>query len=194
MAEWWSTRWYTPLVTLGALMLGLLVAGIAVMEMFASEVPSADAPDGWAAPLDRSDAALSGGDAAAALRAWREANGAAIRSGQWEGMIAVGDAARRLGARGGVPRDSLVRARQAYLTALYRARREHSVEGALRAAAAFGELGDRDVLAQALRIAEQQAGPDPVKRARVRSVTERWMGLPVENDHRDSPLTGGHQP
>ena len=186
MAEWWSTRWYTPLVTLGALMLGLLVAGIVVMEMFASEVPSAAAPDGWAAPLDRSDAALAGGDAAGALRAWREANAAAIRSGQWEGMIAVGDAARRLGARGGVPRDSL--------TALYRARREHSVEGALRAAAAFGELGDRDVLAQALRIAEQQAGPDPVKRARVRSVTERWMGLSVENDHRDSPLTGGHQP
>jgi hypothetical protein len=194
MAEWWSTRWYTPLLALGALLLGLLVAGIAVMEMFASEIPSAAAPDEWAAPLDRSDAALAGGDAAAALTAWREANAAAIRSGQWEGMIAVGDAARRLGARGGTPRDSLMRARQAYLTALYRARREQSVEGALRAAAAFGELGDRDVLAQALRIAEQQAGRDPVKRARVRSVTERWMSSPVENGHRDSPLTGGHQP
>jgi hypothetical protein len=194
MKEWWATRWYTPLLALGALLLGLLIAGIAVMEMLASEVPSAATPDGWAEPLDRSDAALANGDAAGALTAWREANAAALRSRQWEGMIAVGDAARRLGSRDKAPRDSLVRARQAYLTALYRARLEHSVEGTLRVAAAFGELGDRDDVVRALRIAEQQAGRDPVKRARVHAVADRWMSLPVVNDRHDSPLTGGHQP
>src|SRR5262245_1077028 len=174
MSEWLSTRWYTPLLALGALLLALLIAGIAVMEMFASEVPSAVSLDGWSASLDRTDAALAAGDATAALSAWREANAAAIRSGQWEGMIAVGDAARRLGAQYRAPREYLGRAHQAYLTALYRARRDHSVEGVLRAADAFGELGDSEVFARALRIAEQQAGRDPVKRARVRSIQERW--------------------
>lgn len=194
MAEWWSTRWYTPLLALGAVLLALLVAGIAVMEMFASEVSSAPPPPGWAVSLERADVALGGGDATAAVAAWREANTAAIRSGQWEAMIAVGDAARRLVVQDATPREGLGRARLAYLTALYRARRDHSVEGVLRAATAFGELGDREVFAQALRIAEQQAGHDPVKRARVRSVADRWTSPPLENDRREPISRGGHQP
>jgi hypothetical protein len=197
MAEWWSTRWYTPLLALGALLLALLVAGIAAMEMFASEGPSAVALEGWTESLDRIEAALAGGDATAALSAWREANAAALRTGQWEGMIAVGDAARRLGAQYGVPREYLGRARQAYLTALYRARRDHSVDGVLRAAAAFADLGDREVLAQALGIAAQQAGRDPVKRARVRATAEHWTNPSptLQNDRRDPFFSnGGYQP
>jgi hypothetical protein len=179
---------------LGALLLVLLVAGIAGMEMLAPEVPRAAAPSGWAVALECADTALDEGSPTDALAAWREANAAALRSGQWEGMIAVGDAARRLAAREGFPRPDLALARQAYLTALYRARRDHSVEGALRAAVAFAELGDREVLTQALRIAEKQAGHDPVKRARVRAMANRWMTPPVRDDRGDSILTGGTQP
>jgi hypothetical protein len=191
MREWWSTRWYTPLLAMGALLLALLVAGVALMEMVAAEVSSAVVLDAWTVLLDRADAALARGNTAAALTAWREAQAAAVRSGQWEGMIAVGDAARRLEASGGPQRNGLALARQAYLTALFRARREHSVEGALRVAAAFGELGDRDVLAQALRVAEKQAGRDPIKRARVRAVVDRWTDAHPEADRRDPTLTGG---
>ena len=191
MREWWSTRWYTPLLAMGALLLALMVAGVAVMEMVAAEVSSAVAPDAWTTLLDRADAALARGNTAAALTAWRGAQAAAVRSGQWEGMIAVGDAARRLEASGESQRDSLARARQAYLTALFRARREHSVEGALRVAVAFGELGDRDVAAQALRVAEKQAGRDPIERARVRAVLDRWTETHPEADRRDPTLTGG---
>jgi hypothetical protein len=35
MRDWWSTRWYTPILVLGALMLVLLIAGLATMEHFA---------------------------------------------------------------------------------------------------------------------------------------------------------------
>jgi len=182
----WSTRWYTPLLALGALLLVLLIAGIAAMEMVAAEVSGAVDPQVWTAPLERAETALSRGDMPAARAAWREAYAAAVRSRQWDGMIAVGDAARRLGDRGGSSRESLARSRQAYLTALFRARREHSLEGALRAAVAFGELGDREVLAQALHFAEQYAGSDPLEHARVRAVADRWTHAPLQVDHRDS--------
>ena len=194
MREWWSTRWYAPIFALAALLLVLLVAGLAVMEMLAAEAPRAVAPYAWTAALDQSDAALARGDAAAAMSAWREAQGAALRSGHWEGMIAVGDASRRLAEAGRDRSDGLARARQAYLTALLRARRERSLDGLLGAAIAFGELGDRDVLAQALRLAEQHAGRDPLSRARVRTVADRWMSPPFEAEHRDPTLSGGHQP
>jgi hypothetical protein len=194
MREWWSTRWYTPILALAALLFALLVAGLAAMERLAADAPHAVAPHAWTTALDRVAAAIAEGDDTEAMSAWRDAHAAALRSGQWEGMIAVGDASRRLGEGHGSRGESVARARQAYLTALFRARRERSVEGSLRAAVAFGELGDRHVLAQALRIAERQAGRDPVSRARVRAVAERWMTSPLELDTRDPYLSGGHQP
>ena len=36
--DWWSTRWYTPIVVLGGLLLVLLIAGLAAMAHFASTV------------------------------------------------------------------------------------------------------------------------------------------------------------
>jgi hypothetical protein len=194
MREWLSTRWYTPIVALGALMLALLVAGLALFERLAAEVPSAVASHTWTTPLDRAEAALERGDALTALSAWREAHAAALRSRQWEGMIAVGNTARRLGDAAGSRREGLARARQAYLTALFRARRERSLDGALRAAVAFGELGDREVVALALRIAEQQAGRDPAAQARVRQAADRWLNRPWEADRRTLDRQGGQHP
>jgi hypothetical protein len=194
MREWWSTRWYTPILALGALLLVLLVAGLSVMERLAADTPNAVASNAWTRPLEQADAALERGDIAAATAAWREAYAAAIRSAGWEGMLAVGDAARRQSLSASTRGDSLARARQSYLTALFRARHERSLDGVLQAAIAFGELGDRDVLAQALRIAEQQAGRDPLARARVRTVADRWTSPPFEAENRDPSLSGGHQP
>lgn len=50
--DWWSTRWYTPIVVLGALLLVLLIAGLAAMHHFASS--------SHLAPVHR-DVHLSGG-------------------------------------------------------------------------------------------------------------------------------------
>ena len=105
-------------------------------------------------------------------------------------MIEVGDASRRLAADD--RRESDARARQAYMTALLRARREHSVDGVLRAAVAFGELGDREVVAHALRIAEHQAAQDPRARAQVRAVANRWMSPSRQPGYPMS--SGGVQP
>ena len=182
----WSTRWYVPLAALGALLLALLVGGVAMMERVAAGVSGAVDPQPWTLSLDRSDAALERGDIGTALAAWREANAFAIQSRQWEGMVAVGDAARRLGAHGAPVPDSVALARRAYLTALFRARRNHSVDGALRVAVCFGELGDHEIVERALRVAERDAAGDPVERARVRAVADRWTSPSQQADRRDS--------
>lgn len=65
-------------------------------------------------------------------------------------------------------------AREAYLSALIRARRDRSVDGAIRSAEAFRELGDRVVAEQCLHIAEQLAAGDEQARQRVREARRRW--------------------
>ena len=188
LRESWTTRWYVPLVGLAALMVAVLVVALAFVEVLIADDPDAVALHAWTAPLTQMEAALDRGDTVEALSAWREARAAAIRSRQWEGMLAIGDASRRFGFEG------RVRAREAYLTALFRARREGSLEGLLGAAAAFGELGDREVLIHALRMVERQGGRDPFVRTRVRRIVDRWLSPPIEAEHRDSTLSGGKHP
>jgi hypothetical protein len=187
MPEWWSTRWYTPLVLLGAGLMSLLGVALAGVEVLTAAVPRSVTPRIWTPPLAQVDRALTEGDRAAALSWWRDANAAAIRSGQWEGMIEVGDSARRLEA-------GAVLARQAYLTALFRARQQRSLDGLLRAAAAFGELGDHEVLEHALRIAEREAGLDPRANARVTNIADRWTRIPLTTERRDPRHPGGQLP
>lgn len=186
MSEAWSVRWYTPLLVAGGALLVLLMLALATVEVLTATVPEAVAPRTWTTPLGRMEAALGDGNTRAALSWWHEADATALRSGQWEGMIEVGAAARRFTEGAGL-------ARRAYLTALFRARQERSLDGMLRAAAAFGELGDRDALAQALRLAAREAGPDPGAQARVRTVATRWMPTLLPPEGQVSRRPGGHQ-
>ena len=179
--------WYTPLVVIGIAALVLVVVALAIVEVLVAAAPPALGPSSWSIPLERSEEALRDGDVSQALAWWQEARQEALRSNRWEGLIEVGDASRRLGIR-----DGEAQARQAYMTALLRARRDHSVDGMLRAAGAFGELGDRDVVAHALRIAERQAAQDPRAREQVRAVADRWMSPSLEAEPQTIP--GGAQP
>lgn len=188
MTEWWSTRWYTPLVAIGVALLIVLILALAIVEVLVAKAPDITGPAAWVTPLERAERALSDGDVAQALAWWREARGAALRSGQWEGMIEVGDASRRLGARGGFRHDGDALARDAYRTALLRARGLHSVDGVLRAATAFGQLGDQDIVRQAVRIAEHHAGHDPRALEQIRAVADRWTTHSVKTEH---PTPGG---
>lgn len=183
----WSTRWYTPLVAVGFGLAALLTIAVAGVEVLTAPAPPAVAPPAWPVTLARLDEALARGDRAEALSWWREAHAAALRSRQWEGMIEVGDAARRFDA--GAPR-----ARQAYLTAFARARQQRSLDGVLRVAVAFGELGDRDVLVQALRVARREAGLDPGASARVQAIAERWPSPPLIPERAESRYPGGNLP
>jgi hypothetical protein len=89
-------------------------------------------------------------------------------------MIAVGDAFMQIGHAAGTPGGARMNARDAYLTALIRARRNRSVDGALRSAAAFRVLGDRAIVEQCLHIAAQLAAGDDQAQQKVREARERW--------------------
>ena len=186
--------WYTPILLTGVAVLGSLILVLIAVEVLVAYSPNAVASRSWTPPLSRVDAALEDGDLAAAMAWWREARLSALRSREWEGLIEVGDASRRLGDAGGFRQDAESQAREAYLAALLRAQRQRSLEGVLRAAGAFGELGDREVTAQAIRIAERQAGRDPLALAHVRAVAERWSipSKPTQRSEHTNPR--GEQP
>jgi hypothetical protein len=136
----------------------------------------ADYDSAWEDHLRLLDQAVQADDSSAALRAWHDAYGAALGSRGWEGMIAVGDAVfgmERLIALPGGPR---AKAREAYLTALVRARRDRSVDGVLRAAQAFSALGDRAVVEQCLGVAESLAAGNARASHRIREFRTRAAG------------------
>jgi hypothetical protein len=145
-------------------------------------IPTAEAAGpGWAEQLQAMDEALGRGDAAAAQAAWREAYATAHASHGWPGMIAVGDAALRLGRATDTAAVSETRARRVYLTALLRARRDRSLDGVLTAGEAFGRLGDRDVVQQAAAIAADLAARsgDDLARRRVQTFRSQWVARPL---------------
>ena len=101
---------------------------------------------------------------AAAHRALKEADLAALKSKLWESMFDVGDGYMRIGAG--------TEARRCYLIALYRARAEGSVDGVLRVAEALGVLGERAIAAQALAIGQQLANETSDRRLSGQSAAE----------------------
>ena len=145
-------------------------------------IPTAEAAGpGWAEQLQAMDEALGRGDAVAAQAAWREAYVTAHASHGWPGMMAVGDAALRLGRATGTAVVSESRARRVYLTALFRARRDRSLDGVLAAGEAFGRFGDRDVVQQAAAIAADLAARsgDDLARRRVQAFRSQWVAGPL---------------
>jgi hypothetical protein len=130
--------------------------------------------DLWRAYLDVFEKQREEGRRDAAIRILYDAYGAALESRSWESMIAVGDGFMAMGRAPGSVAGARMNARQAYLTALIRARRAGSVEGALRSAQAFEELPDRDVVEQCLYIAAVLAAGDEQAQKKVRDAQERW--------------------
>jgi hypothetical protein len=163
----------------------LLLIGALALPMIPPASAEADRTD-WAARIVEMDQALNRGDAPAAHAAWREAYVAAHVGRGWPGMVAVGEAALRVGRVTGMPDVYEPRARRAYLTALLRARRHGSVDGVLAAGDAFGRLGDQAVVQQALAVATDLAARsgDDTARRRVQSSRSQWAPR--------GPLTARH--
>ncbi len=111
----------------------------------------------WADHLSVVDRALQASDVSLAVRAWHDAYGAALASGEWRAMLAVGDAFVGIGRASGSRDGAKANARLAYLTAMSRARRDASVEGSLRAARAFAALGDYEAASQCVQVATRIA-------------------------------------
>src|SRR5262249_21913774 len=100
------------------------------------------------------DDAIGRSDVSRAIYEWREAYGAAVRTGRSEGLIAVGDRAMRLAEI--TPGSGYFRneARYIYTHAAFRAAAERSRDAILRIADAFDRLGDTQRAGQVRRIAE----------------------------------------
>lgn len=135
----------------------------------------------WTEPIAVMDRAIESGNVTAAVRAWRQAYLLAVNDMGWMGLLEVAAACRRIGSIPGFAKTSDDRARETYWLALFRARRQGSLDGVLQSAEAFGALGDRTMVEQCIRVAERLAAlnsdadaPQRV-RALAASLMERYV-------------------
>jgi len=155
-----------------------VAAVLAALEMTLARVgdPSAKEEAPWISPLRDMDDALARGDFSTATTARHKADLAALASPAWEGFLAVGDGALRLGEARGARSGREHEARRAYLSAMVRARNARSLEGTLRVTDAFARLGDRDMVEQGAHFARELAGRDDKAIDRVDEFVQRWAG------------------
>jgi hypothetical protein len=154
----------------GALLVTLLGALDVVVRRAEEIGPDDHGP--WASHVAAVDRAVARRDASEAVTAWFDAYYAALGARGWQGYADVADAQVRIGSTFGHTRAAQVPVRQLYLDTLLRARERQSLEGVLRAAKGFADLGDRHVARRALGIAERLARTDEA-RARVRENAAR---------------------
>ena len=156
----------------GPALVGLLVGGLTTPVM----PPQRGAPS--ARSLQTSvEAALERGDLSTAVRMTDAAYRRATSDRRWESLIEVGDLYYRIVSRTGAPEGASQRARDAYQAALRSARHAGSLEGVLRAAEAFAQLGDVDETQLSLYVARDLAGYDAEAVADVRAAAERLSDL-----------------
>ena len=148
-----------------------------------SEPTATTAP--WTAHLAAMDTAIADHNASAAVLSWRHAYAAALDQPGWRGLVEVAAAALRIGDIPGFKKAGESRARESYWTALFRARRQGSLNGVLDTAEAFGALGDRVMVEQCIRIAERLAvltgDAEAAERVRVLAadLTQRYVEMDV---------------
>ena len=107
----------------------------------------------WIHHIGLVDTALAENVWSRAFYAWHEAHNEAFRSGRWEALVAVGDAALRIDAVAGQAAGFRADARRVFLAALVRARAESSLAGVRRIAEGFARLGDQPLAEHARRVA-----------------------------------------
>jgi hypothetical protein len=176
MKDLWSSRWLWLFLPAIVSTLGPMVVVATVKDVLADHAIGTEAQLAWQARLLTVEQAIAANEFTRAELLWRDAYAAALKSRHWEGMVAVADTYRALGARAGFRTASVAKARQAYLTALFRARSEGSLAGVLISADRFAELGDREVVAQCIRVAQRVVAQtrDPYAAEHLRAFTERW--------------------
>src|SRR5262245_18259 len=124
MKESWSSRWYWPLLLAIASMLGSMLVIVMIVDAVADHAPDPGSRTVWKVHLEAFENALTRSDLKGAELLWCKAYAAALKSRHWEGMVAAGDAYRRLGARAGFREVAVVKARQKIGRASCREREE----------------------------------------------------------------------
>src|SRR5262245_14705120 len=79
-------------------LIALTVPCLVALSQLSARTSQAFTPRAWQEPLRSAERALAEGDLGGAARAERAAYRAALRSGQWSGMIEVGDLRLRMQA------------------------------------------------------------------------------------------------
>jgi hypothetical protein len=155
-----------------------VAAVLAALEVTLARVddPSAKREAPWTSSLRAMDGALAREDFSTATTERHKADLAALASPSWEGFLAVGDSALRLGEARGARSAMEPEARRAYLSAMVRARNARSLEGTLRVTDAFARLGDRDMVEQGVRVARELAVRDDKAMDRVDEFVQHWAG------------------
>ncbi len=175
------------------LVVGALASALSPPAAHAGDAHRADdAP--WAAAIRAMDEALSKGEVGAALRAREEAHRVALGSRRWEAMADVADATLKLAQNADLRRAMQSEARRAYLSALFWARHQGSLDGVLRVTEAFAALGDREAARQGFVIATALAASsyEPHARERVRALQERLTAeVPLAGGERPAPVRAG---
>jgi hypothetical protein len=170
-----GTRWWIAVLAFAATLLALLVLRkVAATRL---NLPTGDRVGPSPVVTFRLvDEALAEKNVSAAVRAWHRAYVAALASRHREGLIDAGDAYLRIGQLSTSRRLAEAKARSLYLSALFRARQQESLDGVLRAAEAFAALGDTEAVEQCLRVADQVAArnADRDGPARVKAFAEQW--------------------
>ncbi|MBI1736248.1 MAG: hypothetical protein HYR51_13830 [Candidatus Rokubacteria bacterium] len=180
MRRWEAVDWW--ILVFGPLAFVLLtIPLLAALDVVTRPRPEpAAAAPAWIDTRARVDQALAGRNTGEAIRAWHDAHAAALATQQWDAMLGAGDLALRIGEANSMRGPATARARESYLIALFRARRDGSLEGVLRAAEAFESLGDADIVDQALRVAERLVAHGSTDaRERYRQAAERLRARAV---------------
>lgn len=165
------SKWLRALAVIATAM--ALIA-LAIVEVLANHAIAEDTTAPWAVHVRNVDDALQTKNVRLALRAWHDAYVAALASRRWDGMVVVGDAYLRIGDAVDFRGAYVPKAREVYLSALFRARQQGSLDGVLRAAEAFAALGDREMALQCLRAATGVAGRDGKAQGRIQALAERF--------------------
>jgi|GEM_PF-1633005 hypothetical protein len=133
----------------------------------------------WRQALQDIDDAWQTANPGRAVAAWHDAYRAAVRTGRWDAMIDVGDAALRVGPVSEFRDAPDAMARRSYLIALFRARAQASLDGVLRACEGFALLGDLPVVKQCIGIGHELAKTDPAADRRVVAFANQFESHPA---------------
>ncbi len=168
----WSRFAVLLVVSLGVV--GALVVSASVVGQDPTSLGIRESQAFWKIAIQKIDDALATGNVKAAVQEWQAAYRAVMRAEEWEGLLEVGDAYRRIGevAGRGVPFEA--KAREIYRIALSSARRQECVDCLLRVAEAFAGLGDRERVEESFHLANLLAARDPEAEADVRAFASRF--------------------
>ena len=173
--------WFGLIVAMGtalAMVTAPRTSSMLVAPHAAAEGVGAETEPAWQTALATMDRALAAENISGAEMAWRNAYGHAIRSRQWQALLAAGDGSLRIADHVLVKQPYRARAADAWRAALFLARTQRSMDGVLGVAEGFARLGDKEGLTQVLHIADGLAAADPSGEARRRVLEARQRLTP----------------